>query len=81
MRKLVLVGTSGTENPTRAVIPLVLAVGATKGKEPIEPHVGLLGDAVVLLKPAVVESLVPIGYPPLKELIGALKEHAIPVYV
>ena len=81
MRKLVLVGTNGIENPTRAVIPLVLAVGATKAAEPIEPHLALIGDGVILLKPAVIASLVPVGYPPLKDLVGTLAEHRVPVYV
>lgn len=81
MRTLMLVGTNGTENPTKAVIPLVLAVGATKAKEPIRPRVALLGDGVVLLKPSIVESLVPLGYPSLKELVGSLREHQVPVYV
>ncbi len=81
MPKLVLVGTNGIENPTRAVIPLDLTVGATKATEPIEPHLALIGDAVILLKPAVIESLVPVGYPPLKELVGSLVEHRVPIYV
>ncbi len=81
MRTLVLVGTNGTENPTKAVIPLVLAVGATKAKESIRPTLALLGDGVVLLKPPVVESLVPVGYPPLKELVGSLREQQVSIYV
>ncbi len=81
MRKLVLVGTNGTENPTKAVIPLVLAVGATKASEPIQPHLALLGDGVVLLRPPVVDSLVPVGYPPLRELVATLRENQVPIFV
>jgi uncharacterized protein involved in oxidation of intracellular sulfur len=81
MPKLVLVGTTGTENPTKAVLPFVLANGALKAKEPIEVTIALLGDAVVLLKGAVIERLQPLGYPPLKELLAGVQERSVPIYV
>jgi predicted peroxiredoxin len=79
--RLLLIGTSGTENPSKAVMPFVVAVGASRSKKGIEASIGLLGDAVVLMKDAVVESLVPLGYPPLKDLWPQVLERGVKVYV
>ena len=45
-----------------------------------EVSIGLLGDAVFLLKEAVAEHIHAVGFPPLKELIGQLKGK-VTVYV
>lgn len=80
-RSLLFIGTSGTENPTKAVMPFVLAVGAGRSRKGLTARIALLGDAVVLVKEAVVESLVPVGYPPLKELWPQVVERGVHVYV
>jgi predicted peroxiredoxin len=81
MRTLMLVGTTGTENPSKAVMPFVLAIGALKSKQEIRPRLALLGDAVVLLRQAVIDSLVPLGYPPLKELMAEVVQRQVELYV
>lgn len=81
MSKLVLVGTHGPDDPTKAVLPFVLAGGAGRSRQGIETAIVLLGDAVSLLQPAYRESVLPLGYPPLKELLPPLVERGVPIYV
>lgn len=81
MRRVVFVGTNGPEDPTKAVMPFVLAVGATMAKEPIEPALVLLGDAVSLMKDEVVPTVLPVGYPPLSDVFPKLLDRRVPIYV
>jgi hypothetical protein len=81
MSKLVLIGTHGPDDPTKAVMPFVLANGAGRSRRGIETALVLLGDAVSLILPAYRESVLPLGYPPLKELLPPLVERRVPMYV
>jgi predicted peroxiredoxin len=81
VKRLVLIGTHGTDDPTKAVMPFVLAGGALRSREGIEPHVVLLGDAVALMQPASCDDVQPLGYPPLAELIPPLLERQVRFYV
>ena len=76
--KFLYVGTAGSEDPTRAGLPLFLARGAKEAGH--EAEVILAGDAVVLFTPAVAESVQPVGFPTVKELLAFARESAIPVY-
>ena len=79
MATLMFMGSSGSEDPTKAVLPLILANGAVDAGH--EAQVSLFGDAVVLMNDAVINSLVPLGWPPLKELMATLMENKVPIYV
>ena len=68
MATLMFMGSSGSEDPTKAVFPFILANGAVEAGH--EAQVSLFGDAVVFMNPAVINSLVPLGWPPLKELLA-----------
>jgi predicted peroxiredoxin len=46
-----------------------------------ETAIVLLGDAVVLMKDVVVESVQGIGFPPLKELVGRVVDAKVPIYI
>ncbi len=79
MAKLFFQGTCGSENPTKAVLPLLGAIGAVEAG-----HQGMLafiGDAVVVMKTAVANSVVPVGWPPFKDLLAKVVEYKIPIYV
>ena len=55
----------GSENPTRACFPFLQAVPS---KERVDEVQITLGDAgVVLIRDSVISSVVPVGWPPLKE--------------
>jgi hypothetical protein len=68
-------------NASMAVLPFVLANGARKASPPRSVVIALLGDGVVLLKQPVIDSLQPLGYPPLKDLLEGVVVAEIPIYV
>ena len=79
MRTLYMI-TSGSAGPTRASVPLHLAVN---GSLEVGHMVGvvLAGDATELLKADVRERLEGLGVPPLRDLIAKARQHEVPVYV
>ena len=73
------IGTHGSENPTKATLPFLLAVGAIDAGH--ETAVVLMGDAVVMMDDAVANSVQGVGFPPIRELFAKLVENKVPVYV
>jgi hypothetical protein len=41
----------------------------------------LFGDAVVVMKDAVAESVIPVGWPPMKDLMATTIGNGVPIYV
>jgi len=78
MARLLIISTHGSEDPTRAGIAFFLAKGAVEAGH--RPEVALAGDAAVLARKVVAESVLPVGIPPLKELIAFALEHKVPVH-
>lgn len=80
MAKLLYVATHGPDDPTKACMPLHLAVNGavTAG---IEAEINLAGDAALLIQDHTIDALAPLGFPPLKELIRSAVEHSVPIYV
>ncbi len=70
MAKLLYVGTHGTDDPTRATFPFVMAKGAIEAGH--EPGIILMGDATLLIKDHIAAQVQGIGVPPLKELMDFL---------
>lgn len=79
MAKILFMGSSGSENPTKAAFPFILANGAVEAGH--EPELRIFADAVVLMKDAVANSVVPVGWPPLRELMATAIENKVPIYV
>jgi predicted peroxiredoxin len=71
---------AGTADPTRASIPLHLAVN---GSVEVGHDVAIVlgGDAAELLLGDTAERLEGVGVPPVRDLLAKLRDHAIPVYV
>ena len=71
---------AGTADPTRASIPLHLAAN---GSVEVGQEVSIIlgGDATELLVGDTAERLEGVGVPPARELLGKLRDHAVPVYV
>jgi len=78
-RPLMYVGLHGTDDPTKATMPFLLATGA--GAAEIDSCVVLLGEAAILAKPGMIDTVRGIGFPPLAELLRKVKDFEIPVYV
>ena len=79
MVKMMYFGTNGSENPTKAVLPFLLANGATEAGH--EAQITLFGDAVVVMKDVVAAAVVPVGWPPLKQLMDTSISNDVPIYV
>ena len=71
--------TNGSENPTKTVLPFLNSSAAVEAGH--EPSITLFGDAVVLMKDAVANALVPVGWPPLKDVLATTIANGTPIYV
>ena len=77
---LLIVASSGPQDPTRASIPFHIACnGATPAGT--DCGVAFAGDAAELLKPDVIANVFGLGLPPLRELIDKCIAQSIPFYV
>ena len=78
-RPLMYVGLHGTDDPTLATLPFLVATGAATAE--VDCCVYLLGEAAVLAKPGMIDSVKGVGFPPLTDLWQKVKEANIPIYV
>jgi hypothetical protein len=78
-QKFLLVGLVGSENPTRANFPFVWAAALREAGH--EVRIELAGDATVLMRTPVANSVTPVGWPPFREALARVVEHKIPIYV
>jgi predicted peroxiredoxin len=78
--RIVYMTLSGASDPTRASIPVHLAVN---GSVEVGHDVGIVlaGDATELLKPDVRDQLEGVGVPPMRDLLTKARQHELPVYV
>ena len=79
MARQLFISANGSENPTKATLPFLLADGALQAGH--EAAIILVGDAVVVMNDAVVDSVQGVGLPPLKDLVAKAIENKIPIYV
>ena len=78
MARILAVTTHATDDPTRASLAFITAVGAVGASK--EVGIALLGEAVYLAKPAVAKSVQGVGFPPLALLIEKVLEAKVPIY-
>lgn len=78
-RPLMYVATHGTDDPTLATVPFLVATGA--GTADIDCCIALLGEAAILAKPGMIDAVHGVGFPPLRELFEKVRDFEIPVYV
>jgi predicted peroxiredoxin len=69
----------GSENPTRACLPFLQAVANKERGDDVQ--IALAGDAVVLIRDAVISSVIPVGWPPLKDTFDKVIKLGIPINV
>jgi predicted peroxiredoxin len=77
--KLFYVGLHGSNDPTQAVLPFLLALGAKSAD--IDVQIGLIGEGVYLMKDDVAKTVVGVGFPPLNELLEKTIAAGIPIYI
>ena len=80
MPRLLYIATHGPDDPTKACMPIHLAVNGA-AEAGIEVEVNLAGDAAVLIQDHYIATLIPLGFPPLSELMAKAREKGIPIHV
>lgn len=78
--KFVYMVTTGTDDPTKASLPLHLAAN---GSVEVGHDVAVLlaGDATEMLFADNLDQMQGVGVPPARELLAKLRDHSVPVYV
>jgi predicted peroxiredoxin len=79
MAKLLYVGTHGTDDPTLATFPFLMAKGAIEAGH--ETGIILMGEAAPLIKDSIAAQVQGIGVPSLKELAEFLHGRQIRISV
>jgi uncharacterized protein involved in oxidation of intracellular sulfur len=79
MASELFIGLHGSEDPTKATFPFLMAVGALDAGQ--QTAIVLLGDAVVLMNSAVAENVQGVGFPPLKEVMAKVLAAKVPIYI
>ena len=79
MATLIYTSTHGSDDPTRASFPFILANGAIEAGHRAE--VFLAGEAVYLMKDSVAEAVVPVGWPPLGELLTKAVQGGVALHI
>jgi predicted peroxiredoxin len=69
----------GSDDPTKAAFPFLHANAFAE--EGHEVQVFLLGEAVSLMRDPVADAVVPVGWPPLREILQRTIELGIPLHV
>ncbi len=80
MPKLLIVASTGPQDPTRASIPFHIAANGAAASG-VECGVAFAGDAVDLLKPEAAAGVRGVGIPPLAELLAACRERGVSFHV
>ncbi len=79
MAKELFIGLHGSEDPTKATFPFLMANGALDAGH--EAAIVLLGDSVVLMNETVANNVQGVGFPPLKEIMGKVFAAKVPIYI
>jgi predicted peroxiredoxin len=79
MAKLLYYGTNGSNDPTKAVFPLLFATVAKEAGHEVE--VVLTGEAVYLMQDGVAAATHAVGLPTASDLIQKAVGLGIPIYV
>jgi predicted peroxiredoxin len=77
--KLLYIGTHGTDDPTKATFPFLMAKGAIEAGH--ETGIILMGEAAPLIKDSIAAQVQGIGVPALKDLFAFLNERSVRISV
>jgi predicted peroxiredoxin len=77
--KVLLKSAWGSDDPTKAAFAFLHANAVVEAGH--SAQIFLLGEAVSLLRAPVAESVVPVGWPPLREILARTFEHRVPIHV
>ena len=76
--KILMKSAWGSDDPTKAAFPFLH--GDVLSEAGHEVQIFLLGEAVSLMRKSVANAVVPVGWPPLAEVLAKLVPKKIPIY-
>jgi predicted peroxiredoxin len=79
MASELFIGLHGSEDPTKATLPFLMANAALDAG--YQTAIILVGDAVVLMNSTVADNVQGVGFPPLKELMAKIFTAKVPIYI
>ena len=79
MSKILLKSAWGSDDPTKAAFAFLHANAFAEAGH--EAQIFLLGEAVSILRQPVADAIVPVGWPPLREILVKTISHGIPIHV
>ena len=79
MATILFTGTYASDDPTRAVLPLLSAKGALDAGHQAE--VALMGEATYLMKSEVADACNPVGWPNLGEVLREIVDRGVNFYI
>ncbi|HXG16308.1 MAG TPA: DsrE family protein [Calidithermus sp.] len=79
MATILYVGTAGSDDPTRAAFPFNFALGALEAGH--RPQIFLAGEATYLMFDDVAGAVLPVGMPPLREMLDKVVAQGVPIFV
>jgi predicted peroxiredoxin len=79
LQRFMLIGLTGPENPTRA--SLLVAWANALGEAGHNVRIELAGEATLLMRAQVADSLLGVGVPPFRTMLAKVQEQGIPIYV
>ncbi len=79
MATILYVSTYGSDDPTRATLPFVAALGAIEAGHTAQ--IFLAGEATYLMKDVIDEQVHGVGWPPLKELLPKAVAQGVTFYI
>ena len=69
----------GSDDPTKAALAFLHANAFTEAGHKVQ--IFLLGEAVNLMKDELINSVTPVGWPPLSEIVPKTIAYQIPIHV
>jgi len=76
--KILMKSAWGSDDPTKAAFPFLHGDALSEAGH--EVQIFLLGEAVSLMRKSVANAVVPVGWPPLAEVLGKLVAKKISIY-
>jgi predicted peroxiredoxin len=76
--KILMKSAWGSDDPTKAAFPFLHGDALSEAGH--EVQIFLLGEAVSLMRKSVANAVVPVGWPPLAEVLAKLVTKKIPIY-
>lgn len=77
--RILAVGTAGSDDPTRAAMPLITAQGALDSGH--QAQVALLGEATHLVHRSLADAVVAVAFGNVGDRMRALLDQGVPFYV